>query len=242
MLQAISNTLGMNPAIRAFRIENGAEERIAGHHVRVNIAHKQLVDLELRQNNSVHALATVTAVQLKAFCDYITDTYTAANYRNVKDNLQWRAVYEVTDDVMWSYVSRIHGPMSKSESTVACRACGIVLPLKVITVDHQSPQTGGAVGAICRVFRGLGLTQGGPKGKKNKHAIQANAATVGGKVANLGSWSERYSLNDAGAIYYSVIKEAQQLSNLENACLHHFLNLRPVCGPCNSRLKNSGAF
>jgi predicted RNA-binding Zn-ribbon protein involved in translation (DUF1610 family) len=198
--------------------------------------------LKLRQNNSNSVLAQVTGLQFTALVKYVEDAYKSSNYRNVKDNPQWRSVYGA-EELNHLYISKQHGPLAKPEPSVACRSCGIVLPLKVMTVDHQSPQTGGEIGAICRVFRGLGLTKAGPKGKKNKAAIQANAAAVGGKVVEqTGTWSDRYTFNDVGTLYYSVMKGANQTAALADKCLHHFLNLRPVCGPCNSRLKNSGAF
>lgn len=242
MLQEVSNAIAMNKYIKAHRIEGGAEKLIAGHHVYANIAHNKVVDLTLRHTATGNVLATVTLAQATTFFNFVEDSYKSSNYRDVKSNAQWRAVYNVEDNVLHLYVHRIHGSMAKPESMVSCRACGIVLPLKVITVDHQAPQTGGDIGAICRIFRGLGLTRGGARGNKNKTAVQANTVAVGGTVANLGSWDERYSLNDAGTIYYSIIKEANQLGKLAEHCMQHMLNLRPVCGPCNSRLKNSGAF
>lgn len=240
MLQEVSNAIAMNKYIKAHRIEGGFETPLAGHHVYANIVHNKVVDLTLRHANNV--LATVTSAQANTFFNFVEDSYKSSNYRDVKNNAQWRAVYNVQDNVLHSYVHPTHGSMAKPESMVSCRACGIVLPLKVITVDHQAPQTGGDIGAICRIFRGLGLTLGSPRGHKNKTAVQANAVAVGGTVAQVGSWDERYSLNDAGVIYYSIIKEAHQLGKLAEHCMQHMLNLRPVCGPCNSRLKNSGAF
>jgi hypothetical protein len=243
MLQEVSNAIAMNKYIKAHRIEGGFEKSLAGHHVYANIAHNKLVDLSLRHTKTDKVLATVTSAQVSTFFNFVEESYKSSNYRDVKNNAQWRAVYNVQDDTPHPYVHRTHGLMIKTEPTVSCRACGIVLPLKVTTVDHQAPQTGGDIGAICRIFRGLGLTLGAPRGKKNKTAVQANAVAVGGTVPQLeGSWDERYSFNDAGTIYYSIAKEADQLGKLAGHCMQHMLNLRPVCGPCNSRLKNSGAF
>jgi hypothetical protein len=50
------------------------------------------------------------------------------------------------------------------------------------------------------------------------------------------------TLSDAGAIYYSVFEAMNRGADLQEACMHHYLNLRPLCGPCNSSLSNSNIF
>jgi hypothetical protein len=245
MIAEVSQALSANHYPKAHTIANGNEVLIAGHVVRVNIAKNLIVDLSLFEVGQNAVRATVTGDHVKRFFELLqTDAgaYTSGTYRNVKANAVWRATYNTTDDVMWEYDHRQHGRMYISEAVVACRACGIRLPLKVMTVDHQMPQAGGEIGAICRVFRGYGLTKGAPKGAKNKAAVARLAKSVGGVVAPLATWADRYTFNEAGAIYYSIVREANQLQALANSCMNNMLNLRPACGPCNSRLRNSGAF
>ena len=99
----------------------------------------------------------------------------------------------------------------------------MLLPLKVLTVDHQKAQAAESSVPIVRVFRGLGLTSGGPKTyqvtRKNKKAVDAYAASVGGQTAQPGNIGDRTTLNNAGIIYYSVFKAANlETVSAKNAC------------------------
>jgi hypothetical protein len=93
---------------------------------------------------------------------------------------------------------------------------------------------------MLRVFRGFGLTRDPPGGKKGKAATATFAVTVGGTVGGNGSpdGAGKRTLNPTGILYYTIIREANLEATLEKTCMHHYLNLRPVCLPCNSRLGN----
>ncbi|KAF6842768.1 hypothetical protein CMUS01_02761 [Colletotrichum musicola] len=54
----------------------------------------------------------------------------------------------------------------RSEEAFACSACGIVLPLWHMEIDHQRPRKGGELEALAKTMRVLGLTLAGPHGGK----------------------------------------------------------------------------
>ncbi len=245
MFPEIAKALYSNPYAPAYTIQDGLEGRLNGHVVKTTWNHMNLSSISLIQLNGAVKAAPTTA-QVDEFFKFLTGNFSfGASYRNVKDCAEWRTFYGVQDPPMYStmYIDKNHNVKLAQDPLVPCRACGIVLPLKVITIDHRHPQTGGAVGAVCKVFRGLGLTVGGPKGAKSKQWQNTQTATnVGGTAKVIGSTNERYSLTETGLIYYTMFKEAGALQKLYDACMNNILNLRPVCGPCNSRLRNSGAF
>jgi hypothetical protein len=244
MLQDVLNAIGMNSWIPAYRLDGGTEVKVApAIFVNPVMNHAQIATIRLVDAKGTQ-FGAVTAAQVSAFFNFIESdetSFKASNYRKVKENKLWLATYDVEENVAWTY-SKKTGKQIQMETVMACRKCGVMLPVRNLTIDHTVPQAADGNLAIARVFRGLGLTLGGPKGEKNKTAVQTYAATVGGLAKNVGSWTERYSLNEPGSIYYSMVKAANQLQDLRTRCLHNTLNLRPVCGPCNSSLGDKGFF
>jgi hypothetical protein len=235
-----------DPAIKAFFLADSLEQPGSGHHVKAVAKYNQIDTLTLMNEyvKPAQALHTITGVQIAKFFKLfgVAKGYTKATYRNVKDSPHWRTAYAI-EPVWFSRMHKTHGPMPLLADATSCRACGLVLPLRNLTIDHQKAQAGGEEAAICRVFRGVGLTVAGPHGAKNNMALGQFATLVGGNSnPPRGSREDRYTLNAAGAIYYSVLKAANQLGELKKACMHHYLNLRPICGPCNSSLGNLNIF
>jgi hypothetical protein len=125
------------------------------------------------------------------------------------------------------------------ENTVPCYDCGLILPEKLITIDHQRPQAGQADEAVVKAFRALGLAKGGPKGPKGTAISASWAGKVGGLTGQSSqSQDERYSTNEIGNIYLSLVILANEWGTLQNVCLHNIVNLRPLCSECNSPTRN----
>jgi len=241
----VTNYLIMNQHTDAYTINEGTVSRHPRHSVVADMGFMGTLDsLELKDytnNNKPTVKAKITGQQFDKFLDFFEGelSFAASNYRDVKKLPLWRSTYGVTD-ILWEVWHKQHGKMGQSEPVTFCRVCGLLLPLKVLTVDHHKAQAAESSVPIVRVFRGLGLTSGGPKTfqvtGKNKKAVDAHAASVGGRTALPGGIGERTTLNEAGIIYFSVFKAAKLEAALGEKCLHHYLNLRPVCGPCNSQL------
>ena len=235
----------------ASTIDEGTVSKYQRHKVVADVGFLgSLTSLELRDyanNNKPIVKATITGQQFDNFLKFFEGelSFTANNYRDVKTLPLWLSTYEVTDK-LWEVRHKQHGSMAQLEPATFCRVCGLLLPLKVLTVDHQKAQAAESSVPIVRVFRGLGLTSGGPKTdqvtRKNKKAVDAYAASVGGQTAQPGNLGDRTTLNNAGIIYYSVFKAANLEAGLGEKCLHHYLNLRPVCGRCNSQLGKSNVW
>jgi hypothetical protein len=131
----------------------------------------------------------------------------------------------------------------KMELSIPCMLCGVVLPIRNMTIDHQRPQTGGAYEAILKTFRAFGLTKEGPKGEKGKKIKEhlftgAQITTVPTKLDRISvagtSLNDRYTLNDEGTELYSFICASGNLEQLKIDCLHGLMNLQPACNSCNS--------
>ncbi|MCD9187271.1 MAG: hypothetical protein LUM44_12625 [Pyrinomonadaceae bacterium] len=236
MRDAVIRALLSNPTVNAYTIEQIMEVRLPGTYVRVNQGYNSINSLSLSVNHT--PVLTLTGQQINNFFGYLANTYTVNTYRNVKHDATWRNVYGV-QSCMFEKFDKTHGLMGEYLDATYCRRCRIKLPLKNLTIDHQKPQEGGRTVAILKIFRGFGLTRGGARGNKNTASIGSVAANVGGDASNsIGTYKERYELNEAGVIFYSAIREARQVPALEEACMHHYLNLAPVCGSCNSSMGN----
>lgn len=187
--------------------------------------------------------ASLTAPQINTFFSFLDRNSFGSKYRDVLKHGIWKAVYNVQENFMLpAYDSRRNLDGHKSETVVACRKCFIKLPTRIITIDHQGPKSGGEMMAFFRVFRGLGLTDGGPRHMgKNYQSVVTMAALVGGKSDVLPGTPRSVplkTLNATGIIYYSILRHLGWLDWVKRRCMHHYLNLRPLCGPCNSSLSN----
>lgn len=59
------------------------------------------------------------------------------------------------------------------EMTRACTNCGVVLPERLLQMDHQRPKIGGQIEAVAKVMRILQLTIEGPRGPKCTQLYEA---------------------------------------------------------------------
>ena len=187
--------------------------------------------------------------------------FAKTQYSNVVDDHLFGIIYDIQDrNLPHSSGGSI---VQKSVKSAACMECGLVLPLRNLTIDHQRPQTGGELEAILKTFRAFGLTTEGPQGAKGKMIlayVQASAQpsvqfpqqiqqiiqpipTKLGRASLGGSSVEnRYTLTNEGTLLYSFVVDAGKLEDLKSQCMNGLLNLRPLCGACNSSRQNPTKF
>lgn len=198
---------------------------------------------------TVNAIA-IDMAPLMATAGMISKTaFATTQYGNVIHGYLFRLLYGVEHRHLTYYIGGVLG--TQLVESAPCMICGLVLPLDNLTVDHQSPQTGGEYEAVARTFRAFGLTKEGPKGPKGQmiraHLTAQNPGAVmptqappkPGRQGNAGgSLDDRYTLNDNGAILYSFAFDAGHIEQLKQKCMHGLMNLRPACGNCNSKRGN----
>ena len=240
------NTAKRLVSMDAYFLDIGMDAKGTGYYVKCTSGFSSITQLDLIDRNIPSAptvAATVNAAQIKKFFGFFGAKrgYTKGTYRKVKTNAKWRSAYGVYTENFTAY-DLSWMPMIKSEEAVACRICRTVIPLRMVTVDHQHPQSGGGYLAIARVFRAMGLTRGAPHGRKNMMEYAKYSSKAGGVSSFPGTRADRRTLNPQGAIYYTVLRHAGKIPDLAEACMHHYVNLRPVCGPCNSTLSNHNVF
>ena len=207
-------------------------------------------------------IQTVNMGKIYATAGMISSTaFAKTQYGNVVDDYLFGIIYDVQDRNMPYSSGGIIA--QKTVKTSACMECGLVLPLRNLTIDHQRPQTGGELEAVLKTFRAFGLTTEGPQGPKGKmilayvqasaqpttqfpqqinQLIQAIPTKPGRGPLGGTSLINRYTLNNEGTILYSFAVEAGQLEELKSQCMHGLLNLQPMCGACNSSRQNPTKF
>lgn len=172
--------------------------------------------------------------------------FNSSQYASAKQNTTWQALYQVQKRPLFYLVNgaQAHGV---SEDSAPCIYCGLLLPLRLITVDHQRPQTGGETEAVAKVFRTMGWTAGGPSGTKGQ-SFQSGILTPVEPRASRGvrtttsTLSQRYTLNALGSLWYSLAVAVGARAELEATCMHSLVNLAPLCQSCNSSKSNQLKF
>ena len=200
---------------------------------------------KFRLMNNGTEIFYITREQLRAFFKFVQNN-TYDNYREVKGNNLWRTIYKVNLKNFDTWDSKTGTSGNKPYQSTYCQKCGLMLPLRNLTIDHQKPQQGGDISkfqAMIRIFRALGLTCETGAGEKNRHIQSQFAASVGGDTILIPlnqkiSEGNRYSLTDKGALYYSILKIFDQVNQMKLMAMNHVVNLRPMCAPCNSSLQN----
>jgi hypothetical protein len=141
-----------------------------------------------------------------------------SNYRDIKNVDAWREICNVRS-MEWEFLDLIdvEGMDTDSSDTrtidvVNCRQCGILLPLSMASIDHQAPQTTGITKAMCRFFRSVGCTVGSGKGTKSITLQYKYASQIGAYDSpSTGNREERYTLNEIGRMYYTMMHLSGQL-------------------------------
>jgi hypothetical protein len=184
----------------------------------------------------------VTRREMSHFYDFVQQN-TYVDYRRVKTNQWWRKIYDVKEVQFPCRDSKTGSVSVKRLDGTYCHRCGVQLPLRTLTIDHQKPQDGGGMEAMLRVFRAAGLTDSAGSGEKNKYLQGEFASKIGGQTHVLeqgkrGTEQSRYSLSMKGAIFFTVLQHYKLTEQMKEMSLNHIANLRPMCGPCNSGVGN----
>lgn len=175
-----------------------------------------------------------------------------ADYTRMKENENFKRLYG------YAFRDVIYYDGARNLETYPCNKCGLILPLNQVTIDHQKPQAGGEILAVLKTLRAFGLTVEGPKGAKGKNVAQ-NAGQFNklhstmmshqfpiaiphaDRHPDTGSKASRQTLNLNGMLFYSILVWAKVENEFSNNCMHSFLNLKPMCGSCNSTKGNKVA-
>jgi hypothetical protein len=245
-MQAVINRLNANINNRVYdmlTIVNGAEVDQQPPIRRIRIlpnTTQAILQQRVGPNwQPVPGVAAVTQAQVTQFVNIIQRSFTDGQHRQVLQNAEWRALYHVAPRVL-TYLGVNGAPLLPAPmgDTVPCRDCGLVLPFSNIDIDHQRPVAGNDLEPVCKVFRAMGLTQGAPTGRKGLHVNPAYSALVGGLPGAAAGLNAKYTLNDVGQIYYTLVNWAGRSLIMQERCRNHIINLRPLCGSCNSPNRN----
>lgn len=195
-------------------------------------------DLELLDTNTSSKVTSLSLLEVNNFFRMFEQKkFSPSQYRYVKYDTDWQKVYGVTPYYFDKLPKGSTVPIKHQLDGTYCRECRFFLPLQNLTIDHQKPQKGGADAALIKIFRAYGLTQDAPKGHKGQENVRLKASLVGGDTNHVAG-ANRDATNLKGGMYYSILRHCQLLPQFKGECVHHFLNLAPVCGPCNSSKSN----
>ncbi len=184
----------------------------------------------------------IVGSQWTTFWDVLNqDSLAPTTYGTVKNNATWKAIYNVgpASIMYWSGGTRSDQggaatPVIEQEVLV-CKECKLLMPLKAATVDHRNPKTGGEYAAMYKVFKAMNLAMDEPTGKKGQHL---NARTM--SLRKLPDFPSDSDLTYEGIGILSAILHGGQEAAFKEICVHHFLNLQPMCFRCNSQKGNWG--
>jgi hypothetical protein len=254
-LEALAQQAKYNSYRSVITIEDGVHQPSRGEKVFIKVATfgktgARVSSAELRRNDV--SVRKLEYAQLLAFSNLFHHKMfsTVSNYREIKTVDAWRLIYGVREQ-SWEFHQRLSNEgMDIDEieqndiDVVNCRVCGILLPLRVASIDHQAPQSNGMMKAMCRVFRSIGCTVASGRGVKSVTMQSELAEAIGGDEP--GRWDgnkvERHTLNEVGRMYYSMLGVAGMMGEFQVGCMNSGFNLRPVCPPCNSSLQNKNGF
>jgi hypothetical protein len=203
------------------------------------------------RNKKTHTTGfDMSMVHIKDICEYIDGlSATKSTYRKVVLNHHhWQALYDVKSRHFWYKATEDNGiqgvqkgdEVQKFCQSVACKKCGIILPLELITIDHRNPQAGGKKGAMQKLFRAYGLSQDLPVGQKGTSILNGmpDEASLPHPQATVVPPPAESDLNWKGMIVFSLLVTAKMLTEFEDQALHHFVNLQPMCSKCNPSKSN----
>ncbi|MEM7165331.1 MAG: hypothetical protein AAF581_07705 [Planctomycetota bacterium] len=208
---------------------------------------------------------TGEGVRTESLCDVVgmveEYSYGETNYRDAKGSKLIQELYmfgRYRLNYMTGIDNQTYAPQwsSKEVEGYPCHYCGLLIPDKLVQLDHQRPKTGGRVTAVAKVLRWYGLTRGPGKGPKHQ-AMALGQGKGGGKrvlrpiapkgqptgdAGQPGNWSEdkkqRYTTNVAGTALISVLHAAELYKAFEARCVNSNINLVPSCGACNRARSN----
>jgi hypothetical protein len=254
------NSVGTTTLFDSWTIEAGKPKKETG---------KLLVDPPTRRVGFQNTAAIRDYTWCTSIAMIIDEfSYAESTYANIVRQNLFRQMYQF-DTRSLPYINGTTS-VQKMEDTFPCQVCGLLTPANHVSIDHVRPQSGGETEAVAKLMRMLGYMVGGALGSKPAQ-LQAGvkaASTyqgglahgmhrlMGGKVQAVPTAPgrgmkaastqqeliDRYSLNWEGALFYSLTIALNCVDRLETRCMHSLVNLRPVCGHCNSTRGNPVKF
>lgn len=238
-----------SPSVEACTIDNSVHTQRG----RLRVTDDNKIELHIPNVDQFTRVATIDEIALKNYVDRFEELYQTTNYREkILQNDFWRRMYKCGPTNV-----KFLGPDGYEEAYIdgtACIACGLVLPLSHMTIDHQRPQSGGETQAIARLFRACDLTAGQPVGAKGKalvnqfkgvgldpgdySKIPKLARTASPQTDPILGKTSRYTLSSIGHLIYAAIVSAGEIERLKKLGMHSLANLKPLCTVCNPRRSN----
>ncbi|KAF7555600.1 hypothetical protein G7Z17_g2054 [Cylindrodendrum hubeiense] len=223
--------------------------------------------LKIDKEKSEITLATITphlqyTLSLKDAIEYIQKldamSRKSTTYADLKDNSTFNVFYPREMKNLLYFNGEI-----KNEATRTCTNCGVVLPVRLLQMDHQRPKIGGQIEAVVKVMRILQLTLEEPRGPKcrqlhnafieaKKHPTNPwilifthqNFLTGTIKPTQLreesppGNLDDRYTLNNRGSVLYAILRHFGMGDLLDICLVNGIANIRPLCSACNGGRSN----
>jgi hypothetical protein len=231
---------GSEPALQTIRA--GKPATFDGHRIRIGSGYQIAV-----LDNFGRVVEQANQDDVLAFLNTLSNiSFPPSQYAQVKNNTDWRRIYQVQNRPL-QYVAGTSVINGSAEESVPCVDCGLLLPMRLLEVDHQRPLSGGETEAVAKVFRALNWTVGIAKGSKavawrTGFFVVHPKATRGQQLPPPHTLEQRYTLNTRGALFYSLAVVAGAKDELETACINSLLNLAPRCRTCNSSKSNTLKF
>lgn len=240
--------------IPAFTLVEGKKKESTDMAISVLQDSNQQVIFKVEQKSSQKILLEMTWPELEENLKKIMISYFYENYSRIKKHLVFRRIYSYAQrDVNYFANGAVR---AKKCGTFPCMNCGIILPEHAITIDHDNPQKGGELLALLKVFRACNLTMAGPTGvigqtyadyaAKSFNDLVAAIMTPDlwpalqpGGASNTITYSKKQqTLNNCGALIYSVLLWSEDIKLVMKNCMNSLLNLKPLCLSCNASKGN----
>ncbi|WP_341702541.1 hypothetical protein [Ferrovibrio sp.] len=164
-----------------------------------------------------------------------------SSYRQVLSDPNWQAMYRCPGGTASiPYITPAASATTNTEEAYPCHNCGLVMPTRLVQIDHHHPQSGGSGMAVLKALRACGYTvgvAGGPKAGQLQSGVYAfippKGSPSGTFTHSTASSVLRYTLSDEGSIFLTVAAVANQVGALKSVCVNSVINLVPLCAYCN---------
>jgi hypothetical protein len=221
---------------QAYTIDDHENPVLLANHSLASASQSGNVDVFIQSNPgpSMVAASRLDPNRWNAFWDFF-DGFAMAKtqYGQIKKHPAWLALHDAQARPI-SYVLNDSLTSVMTPNTLACKSCGLVMPVEATTVDHRRPRKGGERSAAYKVLRAIGMTKDAPSGRKGRFLLDQSdfATNSAAPTAGALTWS--------GVTVLSCVIYAQQLSAFGETAVNHFVNLQPMCFRCNSQKGNWG--
>ncbi|ARK08851.1 hypothetical protein A6C57_00200 [Fibrella sp. ES10-3-2-2] len=195
-------------------------------------------------DNNIQVLSKADALHLAGWIDY----FSFNKHAEVRKDDKWLSMYGYKPNTSVLFRDKLGNDNLKPIEGMACHNCGIVLPLKLIEVDHHMPQSDGEYLYTLKTLRALGLTLKPAEGSKGLNfetwafknfKVPVKERTFGKTRQATGTYTsdqQKWLPNEKGKAFLSLCAHVLQPSGitvLSEACKNTYLNLVPLCRACN---------